>query len=82
MDESQTNTLGSKMRDVYADLASEPPVPAAAAPKHPSRRLRRNRSFAGATARRSASAPGNIVIQHPVASLLIAVGVGYLLARL
>ena len=80
MDESQTNTLGSKMRDVYADLASEPLVPAAS--KHPSRRLRRNRSFARATARGAASAPGNIVMQHPVASLLIAVGVGYLLARL
>ena len=79
MDESQTNTLGSKMRDVYADLASEAPVPAA--PKHPSRRLRRNRSFAGANAR-GAAAAGNIVTQHPVASLLIAVGVGYLLARL
>ena len=81
MDESQTNTLGSKMRDVYDDLASEAPVPAAA-PKHPSRRLRKSRSFASATARRSGSAPGNIVTQHPVASLLIAVGVGYLLARL
>ena len=80
MDESQTNALGSKMRDVYADLASEAPVPAA--PKHPSRRLRRSRSFAGATARGSGSAFGNIVTQHPVASLLIAVGVGYLLARL
>lgn len=79
MDESQTNALGSKMRDAYADLASEAPVPAA--PKHPSRRLRRNRSFAGAGAR-GASASGNIVMQHPVASLLIAVGVGYLLARL
>lgn len=80
MDESQINTLGSKMRDVYADLASEAPVPAVA--KQPSRRLRKNRSFAGAAARGGASAPGNIVTQHPVASLLIAVGVGYLLARL
>ena len=80
MDESQINTLGSKMRDVYADLANEAPVPAA--PKRPSRRLRRSRSFAGATARGTASAHGGIVMQHPVASLLIAVGVGYLLARL
>ena len=73
MDESQTNALGSKMRDVYADLASEPLVPAPAVPKRPSRRLRKNRSFARATAR---------VMQHPVAALLVAVGVGYLLARL
>ena len=80
MDESQINTLGSKMRDVYADLASEAPVPAA--PKRPSRRLRRSRSFAGTAARGTASATDNIVMQHPVASLLIAVGVGYLLARL
>ena len=79
MDEDQINTLGSKMRDVYSDLASEAPVPAAAKP--PSRRLRKNRSFARTNAR-GAAAPGNIVMQHPVASLLIAVGVGYLLARL
>ena len=82
MDESQTNALGSKMRDVYADLASEPLVPAPAVPKRPSRRLRKNRSFARATARGSAAAPGDIVMQHPVAALLVAVGVGYLLARL
>ncbi len=82
MDESQINTLGSKMRDVYADLATEAPVPATAAPKHPSRRLRRNRSFARAGARGTASGSGNVVTQHPVASLLIAAGVGYLLARL
>ena len=80
MDESQIDTLGSKMRDVYADLANEALVPAA--PKRPSRRLRRSRSFAGANARGTASATGNIVVQHPVASLLVAVGVGYLLARL
>ncbi len=80
MDESQINTLGGKMRDVYSDLASEAPVPTAS--KHPSRRLRKNRSFAGANARGAASAPGTIVTQHPVASLLIAVGVGYLLGRL
>ena len=39
MDEGQTNKLGSKMRDVYADLANEMPVPALAASKPSSRRL-------------------------------------------
>lgn len=86
MDESQTNKLGSKMRDVYADLANETPVPAVAASKPPSRRLRKNRTFARTSARKAASAPvsvaGKLVVQHPVASLLIAVGVGYVLARL
>ena len=86
MDETQIDKLGSKMRDVYADVASEVPVPAKAAPKHPSRRLRKSRTFARASARRAASARGNaaggLLAQHPMASLLIAVGVGYLLARL
>ena len=85
MDESQADKLGSKMRDVYADLASEAPVPARGAPKHPSRRLRKNRSFAKTFARKAASAPrsvmGGLVMQHPVASLLIAAGIGYVLAR-
>ncbi len=85
MDEIQIDKLGSKMRDVYADVASETPVPATM-PKHPSRRLRKNQSFARASARRAApafgSAAGGFVKQHPVASLLIAVGVGYALARI
>lgn len=85
MDETQIDKLGSKMRDVYADVASEAPVPATA-PKHPSRRLRKNRTFAQASGRRAASAPGNVasgfITQYPVTSLLIAAGVGYALARL
>lgn len=86
MDESQIDMLGSKMRGVYADVATEVPVPPAVAPKHPSRRLRKNRTFAGAPGRKAAPAPGTaagrLVTRHPVASLLVAVGVGYLLARL
>ncbi len=86
MDETQIDKLGSKMRDVYADLASEAPVPAAAPPKHPSRRLRKSQTFARTSARKAASArgavAGGLLMQHPVASLLIAAGVGYLLARL
>ncbi len=85
MDETQIDKLGSKMRDVYADVASEAPVPATVS-KHPSRRLRKNRSFARAPGRKPASMPGSgaggFVTQHPVASLLIAAGVGYVLARL
>ncbi len=86
MDETQIDKLGSKMRDVYSDVASEAPVPAVARPKHPSHRLRKNRTFARTSARKAASAPsgaaGGLLKQHPVASLLIAAGVGYLLARL
>lgn len=86
MDETQINKLGGKMRDVYADVASEMPVPAETAPKHPSRRLRKSRTFARASGRSAAptsgSAASGFVAQHPVASLLIAAAVGYALARL
>jgi len=85
MDETQIDKLGSKMRDVYADVASEAPVPATI-PKHPSRRLRKNQSFARASGRKAASVSGSVaggfVTQHPMTSLLIAVAVGYVLARL
>lgn len=86
MDENQIEQLGSKMRDAYTEVASETPLPAEVVPKHPSRRLRKNRTFAGSAGRRAASAPGgavgSLVAQHPMASLLVAVGVGYVLARL
>ncbi len=86
MDEAQVGKLGSKMRDAYADVASEAPVPARGTPKHPSRRLRKSRTFARTSARRAAPAPGSaasgFATQHPVASLLIAAGAGYALARL
>jgi ElaB/YqjD/DUF883 family membrane-anchored ribosome-binding protein len=85
MDESQIDKLGNKMRDVYADVANEAPVPAAPAPKHPSRRLRKSQRFAGASGRISASTPGSaatsLVRQHPRTSLMVAMGVGFLLAR-
>jgi len=86
MDETQLNKLGRKMRDTYVDVASEAPVPAVAAPKHPSRRLRKSRAFARASRRTTApglgGATGGFVVQHPLASLLIAAGVGYVLGRL
>lgn len=85
MDEAQIDKLGSKMRDVYADVASEAPVPGMTAPRHPPRRLRKNRTFASTSARKATSAPGaarGVLMQHPAASLLIAVGIGYVLARL
>ena len=86
MDETQIDKLGSKMRDVYSDVASEAPVPAVSQPKHPSRRLRKSRTFARTSARKTTRPPGavagDLLMQHPVASLLIAAGVGYLLARL
>jgi len=86
MDENQVNKLGSKMRDVYADVASEAPVPTRGVPKRPSHRLRKSRTFGKVSRRKPASAPrgaaGSVITQHPVASLLIAAGVGYVLARL
>ena len=85
MNETRIDKLGSKMRDVHVDVASEAPVPAVAAPKHPSRRLRKNRTFARASRRKAAAASGraagSFVTRHPVASLLVAVGVGYVLGR-
>jgi ElaB/YqjD/DUF883 family membrane-anchored ribosome-binding protein len=86
MDDSQIDKLGSKMRDVYADVATEAPVPAETISKHPSRRLRKSRTFAGASRRQAASASssaaGNLITRHPIASLVAAASVGYLLARL
>ena len=86
MDESQLEKLGSKMRDVYAEVASEASVPTRGVAKRPSRRLRKNPTFSKASKRKltsaSRSAAGNVIAQHPVASLLIAAGVGYVLARL
>jgi len=86
MDENQIDKLGSKMRDVYADVASEAPVPTRGVSQRSSRRLRKNRTFGRAPGRKPTSAPrgaaGSLITQHPVASLLIAAGVGYVLARL
>lgn len=92
MDESQTDKLGNRMRDVYADVAAVP-EPDAAVPKHPSRRLRKNRYVTRAAARsgrRPATRPegsagvsiGGLVMQRPFTALLVAAGVGYLLNRL
>jgi len=85
MDESQIDKLGSKMRDVYDDVASEAPVPTAGASKRPSHRLRKSRTFGRASrpkpAAASRGAVGDLIAQYPVASLLIAAGVAYVLAR-
>jgi len=92
MDEAQTDKLGSRMRDIYADVATAP-EPAADVPKHPSRRLRKNR-YVTRTAARSGRSPatrpgsgtalsvGGLVAQRPVTALLVLAGVGYLLAKL
>lgn len=86
MDKTQIDNLGSKMRDIYADVASEPPVPTEGVSKRPSHRLRKNPTFGRASGRKPASASrkaaGGFVAQHPIASLLMAAGVGYLLARI
>ena len=86
MDENQIDKLGSKMRDVYADVASEAPVPTRGMSKRPSHRLRKSRTFGSASGRKPAPTPrgatGNLITQHPLASLLIAAGVGYVLAQL
>ncbi len=86
MDKNQIEQLGSKMRDAYSQVANEASLPAEVVPKHPSRRLRKNRTFTRPPGRRAASASsgavGSVVSQHPIASLLMAIGVGYVLARL
>ena len=92
MDKAQIDKLGSRMRDVYTDVAI-PPVPAADAPKHPSRRLRKNRYVTRAAAssgRSSTLRPGSgtslsiggLVAQRPMTTLMVLAGVGYLLAKL
>lgn len=91
MDPSQIDTLGSKMRDAYDDVAAAPAEPA---PKHPSTRLRKNRyvtsvasAKAGAAKAADAapSAAGSVrgfARQRPFTTLMIAAGTGYLLAKL
>ena len=92
MDKAQIDKLGSRMRDVYTDVAI-PPAPAADAPKHPSRRLRKNRyvTRAVASSRRGSTSQsgrgtglsiGGVVAQRPVTMLMVLAGVGYLLAKL
>ena len=92
MEESQTDKLGSRMRDIYADVAAAP-EPDEAAPKHPSRRLRKNRYVTRTAARFGrgvATRPDSgadlsirgLAAQRPFTTLLVAAGTGYLLARL
>lgn len=85
MEDDQIEKLGSQMREVYADVATGP-APVEDAPKHPSRRLRKNRYVTRAAARsaprRAAGSADGFVPQRPLTALLIAAGAGYLLARL
>lgn len=79
MDEVQAGQLGSKMREAYSSIASEP-SDLAGTGKKVSRRLRKSRTFAGAAPRSAPS--GNLVRQYPIASLLAAAGIGFVLSRL
>ena len=85
MDEDQAEVLGAKMRNAYNDIISETTAVTEDTGKRASRRLRKARNFAKRDTRRAAaktaSAGGSFMSHHPVASLLIASGVGYLLAR-
>ena len=92
MDKAQIDKLGNRMRDVYTDVAI-PPMPTASAPKHPSRRLRKNRYVtrtATSSGRGSTSRPGSevalsiggLVAQRPMMTLIMLAGFGYLLAKL
>ncbi len=92
MDETQIDKLGNRMRDVYGDVATTP-EPAADVPKHPSRRLRKNR-YVTRSAAQSQRSPttrlgngtvlsmGDLIGRKPVMTLLVLAGVGYLLAKL
>ena len=92
MDKAQIDKLGNRMRDVYTDVAI-PPMPVTGAPKHPSRRLRKNRyvtrtatsSRHGSMSRPGSEAAlsiGGLVAQRPVMTLIVLAGFGYLLAKL
>lgn len=80
MDEAQAEQLGSKMRDAYSSIASEPAIPAEPSRKQVSRRLRKSPTFAGHA--NSTAMSGNIVRQYPLSSLLAAAAIGFVLARL
>ena len=80
MDEAQIGQLGSKMREAYSDIASEPTAVTEASHKRASRRLRKSPTFARRSSNTAAS--GNLLRQHPIASLLVAAGIGFVLARL
>ena len=92
MDEAQIDKLGNQMRDVYDDVARTS-EPAADVPKHPSRRLRKNRYVTRAAARSERSSAtqhgngtalsiGDLVAQKPVMTFLVLADIGYLLAKL
>lgn len=81
MDEAQIGQLGSKMREAYSTIASEPAIMAEPGKKRVSRRLRKSPTFAGNASGNSAMS-GNLVRQYPLASLLAAAGIGFVLARL
>ena len=80
MDEAQAGQLGSKMRDAYSRIASEPSTLAESGKRRVSRRLRKSPTFAGNVS--STGASGSIVRQHPFVSLLVAASIGFVLARL
>ena len=92
MDEAQVDKLGSRMRDIYQDVAAVP-AESGPAPKHPSRRLRKNR-YVTQVAARSGSSPAtrpdgasgvsvrSLMAQRPMAALLALAALGYLAARL
>ena len=81
MDEAQAGQLGSKMREAYSNIASEPAIAAEPGHKRVSRRLRKSPTFAG-SARSNTAVSGNLVRQYPLASLLVAASIGFVLARL
>ena len=91
MDEAQVDKLGSRMRDIYEDVAAVP-VESEPVPKHPSRRLRKTRyvtQIAARSGRSPATRPGSasgmapgMVAQRPLVALLAVAALGYLAVRL
>ena len=79
MEQAQIEKLGSKMRDAYSDIASEPVAPG---PKRASRRLRKSPVFHPEAAHKAKRGGDSLVAQHPLASLLTAAAIGYVLSRL
>lgn len=80
MDQDQIAKLGDKMRNVYENVAEE--APAAPHAGRVTRRLRKTPGFGSSPARGHASRSDSFMVQHPLASLLLATGIGYVLSRL
>lgn len=82
MDEEQVNKLGSKMKQVYADVVEDPGGEVAT---QASRGLRTTRNSARSAARGGSDTLDAQIVafvrERPIVALVAAAGVGYLMSR-